>query len=300
MFSSFFSSTPDRKQASLTLSRLEASPEFKKVNSILDRLKAKEIELSKIVDNIEKNKEDNETSLVTKKKYSAISLLRMHINNLIRIFNQHPRPSTEDQCEEVFLARNLLFTIIKITNEHAAALATPRSHKKEMVCTFLPWAVIFGTAVAASTASFSWPLILLAVLFADQACQLGFHATGINNYLPETVLILMELIEALMEIIKNSPQALKQTLPNYYDILELPFGAPIREVLLAFRRLARNYHPDRHMDKELNDERVIELTNKFIAIKEACKILSDPQSKALYDLAHGVGHNNTLKRLTYQ
>src|SRR5687767_15374239 len=62
---------------------------------------------------------------------------------------------------------------------------------------------------------------------------------------------------------------------DYYEILGVARGADKAEVKAAFRRLAREYHPDvsKHADADA----------KFKEINEAYEVLSDDQKRARYD-----------------
>ncbi|MDM7322442.1 MAG: DnaJ domain-containing protein, partial [Gammaproteobacteria bacterium] len=62
---------------------------------------------------------------------------------------------------------------------------------------------------------------------------------------------------------------------DYYAILGIPPGASHEAVRLAFRRLARQYHPD--LNREVGAE------ERFKAINEAYDVLSDPAKRAAYD-----------------
>ena len=59
---------------------------------------------------------------------------------------------------------------------------------------------------------------------------------------------------------------------NYYDALGVSKSASADEIKLAFRKLAKEHHPDRGGDEK-----------KFKEINEAYSTLSDPQKKAQYD-----------------
>ena len=65
---------------------------------------------------------------------------------------------------------------------------------------------------------------------------------------------------------------------DYYSVLEIPSTATTIEIRKAYRKLARVWHPDKH----LNDKQ--EATNKFKKISEAYDILSDELRRKQYDL----------------
>lgn len=62
---------------------------------------------------------------------------------------------------------------------------------------------------------------------------------------------------------------------DYYEILGLSKGASNDEIKAAFRKFARQYHPD--VNKEADAE------EKFKEINEAYGVLSDPDKRARYD-----------------
>ena len=65
---------------------------------------------------------------------------------------------------------------------------------------------------------------------------------------------------------------------DYYKILEVEEDASEEEIKLAYRKLAKKYHPDLNKtDPEAKD--------KFIKLHEAYDTLSDPQRRKIYDQA---------------
>ena len=62
---------------------------------------------------------------------------------------------------------------------------------------------------------------------------------------------------------------------DYYDALGLSRSAGAEDIKLAYRKLARKYHPD--VSKEKNAE------EKFKELQEAYEVLKDPDKRAAYD-----------------
>ena len=63
---------------------------------------------------------------------------------------------------------------------------------------------------------------------------------------------------------------------NYYEILGVDKKASAEEIKSAYRKLAKQYHPDLHPGDATAAE-------KFKEINEANEILSDSQKRAAYD-----------------
>ena len=62
---------------------------------------------------------------------------------------------------------------------------------------------------------------------------------------------------------------------DYYEVLGVERGADQEQLKKAYRRLARQYHPD--VNKESDAEA------RFKEINEAYEVLSDAQKRAKYD-----------------
>ncbi len=73
---------------------------------------------------------------------------------------------------------------------------------------------------------------------------------------------------------------------DYYEVLGVSRNASDEELKRAFRRLAKQYHPD--ANKEPGAEA------RFIEIKEAYEVLSDPQKREAYDRYGHAGLGNGL------
>jgi molecular chaperone DnaJ len=63
---------------------------------------------------------------------------------------------------------------------------------------------------------------------------------------------------------------------DYYEILGLARGASDPDIKSAFRRMAKEHHPDKHAGDKVAEQ-------KFKEINEAYEILKDPQKRAAYD-----------------
>src|SRR4249920_2117539 len=66
------------------------------------------------------------------------------------------------------------------------------------------------------------------------------------------------------------------TYKDYYQILGTPRNATDAEIKKAFRKLAREYHPDVAKDKKKAEE-------KFKEINEAYEVLGDAEKRKKYD-----------------
>src|SRR5260221_8134125 len=82
-------------------------------------------------------------------------------------------------------------------------------------------------------------------------------------------------------------QSMATSKRDYYEVLGVSRSSGDDEIKKAFRRLAKQYHPD------ANNEQGAEA--RFIEINEAYEVLSDPQKRVAYDryghagVANGAG-----------
>ncbi len=63
---------------------------------------------------------------------------------------------------------------------------------------------------------------------------------------------------------------------DYYEVLAIDRSATDKEIKSAFRKLAKEYHPDRNPNDENAEQ-------NFKEVNEAYEILKDPQKRAAYD-----------------
>src|SRR3954468_908771 len=74
-----------------------------------------------------------------------------------------------------------------------------------------------------------------------------------------------------------------QTRRDYYEVLAIERGASVEEIKRAYRRLARQYHPDVNREPEAEE--------RFKEANEAYEVLSDDEKRAAYDRFGHAGVN---------
>ena len=76
---------------------------------------------------------------------------------------------------------------------------------------------------------------------------------------------------------------------NYYILLGVKNTASSDELKIAYRNLAKKYHPDKNPNDKLAEE-------YFKEIQQAYAILSDPQKRRMYDLKLSPTGNTTSQK----
>ena len=66
---------------------------------------------------------------------------------------------------------------------------------------------------------------------------------------------------------------------DYYQVLGVSDNADKQEISKAYKSLARRYHPDKHLNNELEEL----AAEKLVQLNEAYAVLSNPQKRAAYD-----------------
>ncbi|MBU1568045.1 MAG: DnaJ domain-containing protein [Proteobacteria bacterium] len=72
---------------------------------------------------------------------------------------------------------------------------------------------------------------------------------------------------------------------NYYIILGISENSKLEDIKAAYRRLAKEFHPDRYGQKN----------SPFLTIQEAYSVLSDPVQRRMYDKIIQVGRQRQEK-----
>ncbi|KAG7378916.1 hypothetical protein PHYPSEUDO_009313 [Phytophthora pseudosyringae] len=92
------------------------------------------------------------------------------------------------------------------------------------------------------------------------------------------------------EKVAQAEAALKQSkTKNYYKILGVTRNSEAKEIKKAYRKQALEWHPDKHIDKVEAEREEVE--KRFHDIAEAYEILSNEETRAMYDRGEDVTGN---------
>lgn len=127
----------------------------------------------------------------------------------------------------------------------------------------------------------------LKTIYVLSALRLA-ESTGLKAALDKKQSILSEQNRQESEV-KVTRESVLQTLDqladfDYYQILDVSRGATAQEIKKAYFRLAKIYHPDRHMDSVLSDMKE-KLETIFMSITEAYDVLTAEDKREAYDLS---------------
>ncbi|CAH0476927.1 unnamed protein product [Peronospora belbahrii] len=92
------------------------------------------------------------------------------------------------------------------------------------------------------------------------------------------------------EKVAQAEAALKQSkTKNYYKILGVSRTSDAKEIKKAYRKQALEWHPDKHTDKDETEREKVE--KRFLDIAEAYEILSNEETRTMYDRGEDVTGN---------
>lgn len=87
--------------------------------------------------------------------------------------------------------------------------------------------------------------------------------------------------QKVMELLQKAQTLLKRSkTKDYYKVLGVGRDSDEREIKRAYRRLSKEFHPDKAAQKGISTE---EAQKKMAQINEAYEVLSDPELKARFD-----------------
>ncbi|GMF50918.1 unnamed protein product [Phytophthora fragariaefolia] len=100
------------------------------------------------------------------------------------------------------------------------------------------------------------------------------------------------------EKVAQAETALKQSkTKNYYKILGVARNSEAKEIKKAYRKQALEWHPDKHTDKDEAEREAVE--KRFHDIAEAYEILSNEETRAMYDRGEDVTGNPQQQQQQY-
>lgn len=88
-------------------------------------------------------------------------------------------------------------------------------------------------------------------------------------------------VQKIQSLLQSAEIALKRSKEkDYYKVLGVPHDADEVQIKAAYRKMTRQYHPDKAVRLGVTKE---EAEKKMAAINEAYEVLSDPELKARFD-----------------
>ncbi|KAJ7962840.1 Chaperone protein dnaJ [Quillaja saponaria] len=129
-------------------------------------------------------------------------------------------------------------------------------------------------------------LLLLLLLPLPLSSVVGFISTPIRTSYPSILLLLFLLRNWIQSSVQDALEQYLLVSGDYYATLGVPKSASSKDIKAAYRRLARQFHPD--VNKEPG------ATEKFKEISAAYEVLSDDKKRALYDQYGEAGVKSTV------
>lgn len=105
-----------------------------------------------------------------------------------------------------------------------------------------------------------------------------FSITRYNN----DIYKINRILRSSINHFSTSSIALNQSSKSYYQILEIPNNASIKDIKNQFKKLSKKYHPD--LNNHLGEEEKKANSDKFVVIVTAYDTLKDIKKKKQYDL----------------
>ena len=82
---------------------------------------------------------------------------------------------------------------------------------------------------------------------------------------------------------------------DYYSILGIDPTADSKQIKKAYRKLAKNLHPDAYPDTKLSEEQLEQMRIDFTRVNEAYEVLGNEEQRKIYDVKYRV-YNQHIKR----
>lgn len=129
----------------------------------------------------------------------------------------------------------------------------------------------------------SFRSFVLAALLANSALAFVTPASRSGSFVSSSSTAFSPSVSQSGSVGQKSTALFMSTSTDFYGILGVSRGADPKEIKSAYRRLAKQYHPDANPDTDT--------TEKFQEINRAYEVLNDPNLKQKYDMfgEQGIG-----------